>query len=257
VAQNFWHVRNCSLFERLNTDQLALLESQSRTRQFLKGSTVYLPHDSADAVFLLVVGRIRLGTATPDGKYAALGYIEPGELFGELSLLDATQREERAEAISDSTVVMLPSATISRLMDESAALAISVTKLIGFRRKRVERRLKSLLFRSNRHRLVYLLMDLSEQYGRSDGLRVHLDIKLSHQDLANLIGATRETVTVTLGELQQQRLLTLQRQKIILLDLPRLAQELNNIAPTTRASDPAHDDLPGRLGPRRQSSIKQ
>ena len=236
MAKCIWHVRNCSLFERLSDEQLVSLESHARTKSFAKGTTIYLPQDEADAVFLLVSGRVRLGALTPDGKLAILGFIEAGELFGELSLIDVSQREERSEAVRNSVVVMLPKNIICEIMDDSASLAIGVTKLIGFRRQRVERRLKSLLFRSNRDRLISLLLDLSEQYGQiMPGLvtksAVHLDIKLSHQDLANIIGATRETVTITLGEMQQQGLLTIQRQRIILKDISILAAQVNSIAP--------------------------
>jgi len=235
MAKCIWHVRNCSLFEKLSNEQLASLEGGARTKSFAKGTTIYFPQDEADAVFLLVSGRVRLGSATPDGKLAILGFIEAGELFGELSLVDVSQREERSEAVRNSVVVVLPTKILCEIMDESPSLAIGVTKLIGFRRKRVERRLKSLLFRSNRERLIALLLDLSEQYGKTipgpvTKGAVHLDIKLSHQDLANIIGATREAVTITLGEMQQQGLLTIQRQSIILKDITLLAAEANAIA---------------------------
>ena len=241
MAKCIWHVRNCSLFEKLSNAQLASLEDGARTKSFAKGTTIYFPQDAANAVFLLVSGRVRLGATTPDGKLAILGFIEAGELFGELSLIDVSQREERSEAVRSSVVVVLPTNILCEIMDESPSLAIGVTKLIGFRRKRVERRLKSLLFRSNRERLIALLLDLSDQYGKpisesSAKGTVYLDIKLTHQDLANIIGATRETVTITLGEMQQQGLLTIQRQRIILKDIPILAAEADAITPSAPRS---------------------
>ena len=106
-----------------------------------------------------------------------------------------------------------------------------MTKLFGLRRQRVERRLKYLLFRSNRERLVHLLLELAEQYGRPTPAGVELRIKLSHQDLASIIGSTRETVTVVLGELQNEGRLQLGRRKIVLTDVAQLADSVNVAVP--------------------------
>lgn len=105
-------------------------------------------------------------------------------------------------------------------------LTLGITKLIGTRRRRVERRLRNLLFHSNRERLIFLLIELIEQYGRRVEGGIELSIKLSHQEMANIIGSTRETVTVVLGELQKEGLILIARRRVKILDLPRLAQQV-------------------------------
>ncbi len=164
-------------------------------------------------------------STTPEGKQSILAFIEPGELFGELSLIESGNREERAEASLKSSVIAIPGDALRELMEESPQLSIGVTKLIGLRRKRVERRIRSLLFRNNRDRLTHLLVELAEQYGKATSEGIELSIRLSHQDLASIIGATRETVTTLLGEMQSEGLLIIKRQRLTLLDLRRLAQE--------------------------------
>ncbi|MCA9132961.1 MAG: Crp/Fnr family transcriptional regulator [Planctomycetales bacterium] len=223
MAQTFWHVRNCSLFQRLSEPLLASLEQRARVRKFPKGTSIYLPTDQADGAFLLADGRVRIGSTTPDGKQCILALVEPGELFGELAVVDSGFREERAEASVNSTVVLLPGDHLRDLMEQSPHLALGITKLIGLRRKRVERRLRSLLFRSNRERLSHLLLELAEQYGKPVAAGLELAIKLSHQDLAAIIGATRETVTTVLGEMQSEGLLQIKRQRLVVRDLQRLA----------------------------------
>ena len=101
---------------------------------------------------------------------------------------------------------------------------MAVTRYIGLRRRSLERRLKNLMFRSNRDRLLGLLRELLEQYGRQIIEGILIDIRLSHQDLASLIGMTRESVTIVLGELQNERLITIGRQRIVVLDPKRLAR---------------------------------
>jgi CRP-like cAMP-binding protein len=223
MADCVWYIKNCCLFERLTADQLTRLEQRARVRHVPKNTPVYLPSDAATGVFLLAEGRIKLCSSTPDGKQAILAFIEPGELFGELALLDESEREEHAETMMASTLVLLAGEAIEQLMNESPQLALGVTKLIGLRRRRIERRLKSLLFRSNRDRLIHLLLDLASQYGRESEDGTLLSIPLSHQDLASIIGATRETVTTLLGELQLERLIKVARQRLVIRELKRLA----------------------------------
>ena len=124
-------------------------------------------------------------------------------------------------------------------MEESPQVSLGVTKLMGMRRRRVERRLKSLLFRSNRERLIHLLLELAEKYGQpcAEGLRI--GIKLSHQDLASIIGSTRETVTVVLGELQTERNVIIKRRQIILARPDLLAAAIGTAQP--RVSQPPGD----------------
>lgn len=223
MAEQIWYIKNCQLFEKLTDGQLLGLERRARMRRFARGTVVYLPADVGDSIFILAEGRVKLSSITPDGKQAILAFIEPGEIFGELSLVSPEEREEHAETMIATTLVLLPVAALDGLMNESPQLALSVTKLIGFRRQRIERRLKSLLFRSNRDRLVQLLLDLAGQYGRATEEGILLGIPLSHQDMAAVIGATRETVTNLLGELQLERLIKVSRQRIVVRDLNRLA----------------------------------
>ena len=136
MPQQLWYVRDCSLFQRLSAEQLSRLERRSRTREFPRNSTIFLPSDIADGVFLLGQGRVRICSNTADGKQAILAFIDPGELFGELALIQGGEREERAEAAVDSMVILLPGDELRQMLEDSASLSLGVTKLIGLRRKR-------------------------------------------------------------------------------------------------------------------------
>jgi CRP-like cAMP-binding protein len=233
MPEKHWFLKNCALFERLAPAELSRLESRARVRKYPGHCPVYLPADQADAVLLLASGRVKIGSLTTDGKESILAFIEPGEIFGELAIFGSGLREEIAQTIEPSTVVMFPRAVFWECMQRHTDISLGVTKLIGLRRQRIERRIKYLLFQSSRDRLIHLLLELADQYGQATPQGVFIRLKLSHQDLANIIGSTRETVTVLLGELQTERQLELGRQKIVLLDLRGLAAS-------------AHADLPAR-----------
>ena len=231
MEEKLWYLKRSELFEQLSPEEITRIESQSRMQTLPRKGLVYLPSDSSDAVFLLTKGRIKLYNLTSEGKETVLAFIEPGEIFGELSLLNPGQREEFAEAMSTSTIVMISGEVIRNLMESRPTLTIQLTRLMGLRRQRIERRLKSLLFRSNRERLVYLLLELAARYGEQNAEGIALSIRLSHQELSSVIGSTRETVTVLLGELQHERSLIIKRRQIILTNLRQLAASIDEIPP--------------------------
>ena len=114
--------------------------------------------------------------------------------------------------------------------------------MIGSRRQRIERRLRNLLFRSNRERVVHLLIEMAEKYGNRTAEGLELNIKLSHQEMASIIGSTRETVTVMLGQLQSEGMIRIARRRITIKDLQKLSQEVSEpCAEEARTPQQQHD----------------
>jgi CRP-like cAMP-binding protein len=235
MDKKFWYLKDCSLFQCLTDEQVRRLEGRSKSRDFKRGMLIYVPSDLGDCVLVLSSGRVKIFHNTQDGKQAVLALIDPGELFGELALVEPTQREEYAEAMELSTVIVIPTEEVQRLMNEHPKLSLGLNKLLGLRVQRFNRRLKSLLFRSNRERVVHLLFDLAEKYGKyqRDGT-IAIGIRLSHQELASIIGSTRETVTLVLGELQDEGALTTSRKEIILHEVGKLAAEIEVPVPSLK-----------------------
>ncbi len=231
MNEKMWCLKRNNLFTQLSPDQIQRIESKSCFRSYRAASPIYLPTEKADSVFLLTSGLVKVCHLTPEGKEAILAFVEPGELFGELAIFGGPVRDEYVEAVSKSTVVMIPAEEMELLMRERAEVTVGITKMIGLRRQRIERRLKSLLFKSNRERTIHLLLDLAQQFGweADDGIR--LRVKLSHQNLASLIGSTRESVTVVLNQLKSEGTIENGRCKIVLTNPARLARSVNRQPP--------------------------
>lgn len=240
MSEKIWHLKNSEWFERLSDEELRELERHCRVRRVTKKSLIYMPDDEANAVLLLANGRVKICNFTADGKQAVFTLIEPGEVFGELAAVDDGPREEYAEAIEDSDVILIPREQVQRLMEANPTVTIRVSRLLGLRRRLLQRRLSHLMFRSNRERLILLLLELAERYGATTSEGVRINIRLSHQELANLIGSTRESVTVALGELQAAKLLEHSRRRIVLKDVARLRAEIEGrLLPRTSARSPS------------------
>jgi CRP-like cAMP-binding protein len=223
MKDRIWYLQKCDLLSTLDTEQLRSIERRSQVKRFSAGSPVYLPSQSADSVMLVAQGLVKICHLTDDGKAATLALIATGEMFGELALLDHEQRGEYCEAIDPTTIVRIPRETLKALMRRDLEVTLRITKMVGLRRQRVERRLRNLLFTPTQERLTHLLLDLAEQFGvvGDDGIRLRL--RLSHQEIANLIGATRETVTIMLGKLKRAGLVGGRRQAVVIKDVARLA----------------------------------
>ncbi len=238
MSENYWYIKTCELFNQVTPEDLAWLESKSTMKKFKRGESVYMPKDSSDGILLVATGRVKICHMTPEGKQSILGFVDPGEIFGELALLDNGQRENSAQAAEKTTLVMIPRSELLSVVQKYPSIVLGVTKLIGMRRQRVERRLRNLLFRSNRDRLIHLLLELAEKYGQPGENGIQLQIRLSHQEMASIIGSTRETVTVVLGQLQSEKLLTIARRRILLHSLERLAKEVNEPVPRVKPVTP-------------------
>lgn len=225
MNKKIWFLKRCALFEQLTAAQQQRLESRAVMRTFKRRQMIYFPTEPGQSVLVLARGRVKIKTVTPDGKETIFAFIEEGELFGELALVDSEPRNEYAEAVEDTTILAIPREEMLWLMEHCADVALRITKLLGFRRRRIENRLRNILFRSNRDRLLALLVELLHSHGRQVGKYWEMCLPLSHQDLANLIGATRETVTLTLGQLQREKLVVVHRRRIIIVDRGRLEVE--------------------------------
>ncbi len=227
MPEQIWHLQYHDFFSQLDAETIRRLESKSRTRTFSAGALIGLPGNSSESIFVVARGIVKISHITVDGKESIHGFISQGEIFGELSVLGDQETEERVHAVEPCSIIMIPAREVRDVMDQNSGLVLKLTKLIGLRRHRIERRLKNLLFTSNRQRLVHLLLDLAEQFGVDEGDQIRLKIKLSHQDLASLIGSTRETVTILLNQLKAEGAIETGRQKILLKRPHRLANSVS------------------------------
>jgi len=242
MPEKLWHLKKCDLFGGLLPEQLEVIKTCSRSISFHAGTPVYLPSECADSVFLLAKGLVKVCHLTEDGKQSILAFIEPGELFGEFAIFNSLRRDEYVEALKPTMVVRIPANEVQSLMTRHNGFAIGITKMVGLRRHRIERRLKNLLFLSNRDRLVHLLLDLAEQFGSQTDEGIGLRIKLSHQELASLIGSTRETITILLGQLKAEGVVSGGRRTIVLASPERLAKSV-------RRTEPPNPDPEARIFP--------
>lgn len=217
LKSKLWYLKRIDLFRDLSEEELQEVDRISRMITVKKGQPLYLPGDPGTSVFLLKLGRIKLSRLSPEGKEFILDLIEPGEIFGELSLVAEGPQEAIAETLEDSLLCIIQRRDFEAILQRKPDLALRVAKFIGLKRKRIESRLEDLVFKDVPGRLAALLLQLARDYGVLDRRGVLLRIKLSQRELANLIGASREVVNQALSEFRRKRLIDFEGRQIVIL----------------------------------------
>lgn len=209
------------IFRDLRPEDIAKLDQQTELLTSPKGRVLYSQDDHAAALFLLKQGRVQLYRLTPSGKRLELATIEPGTFFGEMPLLGESLRHTYAEAASDCLLCVMSQTDVERLIREHPLVASRMMEVLSRRLALAEARLEEFAYQSVAARIAAVLLRLSQERGD----RV---VAITHQELGDMIGALRETVTKTLDEFQAGGLVELGRGRITLRDMAGLQAYLED-----------------------------
>ena len=217
-----WYLKKINLFKEMDDEDVQLLEPLIMHKQYKRRAFIFLPDDPGDKVYCLKEGIVRIATIAPSGKEMTLAIMEPGEIFGELALLEGARRQTLAQAVVDSLVCLIRRKDFQAFLERRPSLSLKVTKMIGERVRELESRLEDIVFKDVPGRLASLFLRLERKYGRPHPKGVLIDMKLTHQEIANLIAATRETTSVTLSRMKQQGLISVDDHRIVIVQQDKL-----------------------------------
>ncbi len=220
--RTLWYLRKIPIFATLGSAVVEKLADVVEMREVRRREVIYLPGDPGSALCAVNTGRIKISKVTRDGKALTLNYCGPSELFGETCLTAGGAREEMAEAMENSVVTEVPRAYFEELLATHARLGFEMTKLLAKRRLDLENKLETLVFRDVTSKLAELLLELADEHGVEDARGTLVALKITHQELANLIGSTRETVSLTLSQFKRKNLICSEGRRVIISDAESL-----------------------------------
>ena len=217
--------KKSALFAGLFDNDLETLVQMSEAGTAKRRHLFYTPEDPSDGVYWIKSGRVKIYHLTEDGREVILCMYNAGDIFGEMAFLEDGFREYFAEAIERVSYVFMPRRNLFTLAKRKPALIYRYAKLIGERRRETETGYSSLMYKGVRKRLAWQLLKLAGQYGIQDNRGKLLTVKITHKELACLIGSSRETVSLTLGELKDMGLLEINSdRKFIIKDTEHLSR---------------------------------
>jgi CRP-like cAMP-binding protein len=213
-----WYLKKVPLLLDMSGEAVSHLAEQVEMKEIRRRQVIYLPGDPGAAVYLVNGGRVKVSKVTRDGKELTLAYRGPGEIFGEACLIDGGPREEMAEAMENALVTEIQRQEFERLLTTQPMLGYRMTKVLAQRRREVESKIENLVFKDVNSKLAELLLRLGEEYGVDDARGTLVALKITHQEMANLIGSTRETVSLTLAQFKRKGLIQTEGRKVIISD---------------------------------------
>lgn len=217
APNKLWFLKHIRLFDGISPSEMQEMEKITRMEEVKKRQPLYLPGDPSSNVYLLKKGRVKIANTAPSGKEVTFDILEPGEVFGELEVLEDAPRSTSAEALDDALICVIPRKDFDQYLAMHPNVTVKLTKLIGLRLKKIQSRIEDLVFRDVPARLAHLLSELSKSDGVAEKQGVRLKVKLTHQEMANLIGCSRETVSATMGQFRDQGLIQMDGRTITIL----------------------------------------
>jgi CRP-like cAMP-binding protein len=207
-------LQSMALFQGVERGQLRQFLQDASRPTFRQGVYLYMQGDPAGSFYLLISGQIKLTQVTPEGQQIILRYTVPGEAFGVIAVLSDSVYPASAEAVEESQALAWDHTSIKNLMLRNPNIAINAMRILSYRIREFQDRIRSLSTERVERRIARALLRLASQTGRKTGEGVLIDLPLSRQDLAEMTGTTLYTVSRTLSQWESRGLIKSSREQI-------------------------------------------
>lgn len=216
-------INDLPLFACLTDEERDLLAQKAELKKKPKYSFVFLSDEPSTSIYFLLKGTIKIGTHSVDGKEIIKSIIHPKALFGEMCILGEEKRLNFAKAMNENIEFLaINSSDVLAMMKTNHRLSNQFMAQVGTRLRTAETRLESLIFKDARSRIIDFLKDNVLRRGRKVGFEMMFKHSLTQQDIANLTGTSRQTVTSVLNELKKDNLIYFNRKSILIRDMAKL-----------------------------------
>jgi CRP/FNR family transcriptional regulator, cyclic AMP receptor protein len=218
-------LRAAPLFAGVAEDDWAALAGSFTKRALTRGEAVFREGEDGRELYVVLTGKVKLGRHSADGRENVIAVLGPGDLFGELSLFDDTTRAASATAVTETELAALDHAAFDRWLTERPAVSRVILRVLARRLRMANESLSDLVFADVPGRVAKALLGLADRFGTSeaDGA-VRVEHDLTQEELAQLVGASRETVNKALSDFATRGWLRLDGRAVVLIDAERLAR---------------------------------
>ena len=212
------------LFQGVEPEAAEALASGLTYGDYSRGESVFAEGEQGDTLFIVLTGKIKVGRRAADGRENMLSVMGPSDMFGELSLFDPGPRTATASVLTDARLASLAHTSLRPWISDRPEIAEQLLRVLARRLRRTNDALADLIFTDVPGRVAKALLGLAERFGSEDGegLRVHHD--LTQEELAQLVGASRETVNKALADFSSRGWMRVDSRAVTILDRDRLAR---------------------------------
>ncbi len=221
---SIWYFEKVDLYEILCPRKMSTMDEEEDYNSYSKDEYIYFPDQPSQNIYMVSEGRVKIGTYLDGGKEIVKAILARGEMFGELALAGEDRRTDFAQAMDNKTKICpMPIEDLKALMKDNQSLNLKILKIIGFRLRKMERKIESLVFKDARTRIIEFLKEMALERGQKVGFEMMIKNHLTHKDIASLTGTSRQTVTTVLNELRDDNIINFDRRRILIRDMEKLA----------------------------------
>ena len=210
-------LRQVGLFESLDDAEIDALSELTFTRTFTKDTVIILAEEEGDTLFIIKNGQVKVSIVSEEGREVILSLLGGGAVFGELSLLDGKPRSANVVATEDTELLMLRRTDFVQLIYKTPQIATALLAELASRLRKTDRQIEGLALLDVTSRISETLLELASEQGNESEEGVTIRNRPTHQELANMSGTTRETVSRVLKRLESQGYIISKGRQLIIL----------------------------------------
>ena len=226
-----------ALFAGLSDADITAIGHATTMTHCVRGQRILSPDDPPDRIHIIKKGRVRVYRMSPDGKQLTLDIYEKGTILGDMSLLGQGRLPEAyAEAIDEGVICTITPDELRRLIERHPSIGVNVIRHLSRRLQAAERELEAMAYQRVDQRLARKLLDLGQRFGVSTERGTLIQARLTQQELAEMVGTTRETLAHTLADFRRRGLLETGHHQVVIRDAELLAE-------VAEGDGPEHSDI--------------
>jgi len=216
-------LRRVPLFAGLSDEEFRELETIFQPRAYRKNQVIFVEEETGEYMYVVIAGKVKASKTSATGKETILAIHQPGDFFGEMSLLDGKTSPATVSAIEDCKIAIISRADFQRLLMCNERVVSQIIQVLCSRLRSVWNQVQSLSYSNADSRIRAGVLQLARRHGINDARGILINLKITHDELAKMVGTSRETVTRTLTDLQKQGIIKMADRRIIVCDAKKLA----------------------------------
>jgi CRP/FNR family transcriptional regulator, cyclic AMP receptor protein len=217
-------IRRVPLFSTLSDGEFSQLDHIFVLRSYRKGQIIFLEEETGNYMYLVLSGKVKVSKAGVAGKETILAIHRTGDFFGEMSLLDGKTSPATVSAMEDAKIISVSGADFHKYLMHNEKVMLQIINVLCARLRQVWQK-QSLSSSTADARIRMGIYELAKRHGIRDAHGTIIDLKITHQELADMVGTSRETVTRTLTHLRDQGILEIEHRRMVLLNAEALIAE--------------------------------
>lgn len=218
------YLRQISIFSDLSDEYIEKIDNISVLRSYSKGQILFMEGEPGEAFYYIKSGRVKIYKLSGDGREHILHILNQGHIFAEVTLFNQTVYPATAEVLENAEIGIIRNSELEKLIMDNASLALQLIKYLNKRLVEAQGKIRNLALYDTCARTAEALVKLAEEYGRKSEKGIELDLNLSRQELANIVGTTRETVIRTLTTFRKDKAIEVDKNSIVILDIERIKE---------------------------------